>query len=66
MYDQFILPVLIYFSLITQKNTTPQVAQRTMEHCILGITRRDQKIIEWISQRTQVIDVVRRVKPQGQ
>lgn len=33
-----------------------------MERNILGITKRDRKRIEWIRQKTQVTDVIHRVK----
>src|ERR1700761_9124096 len=38
-----------------------RVAQRAMEHSMLGITLRDKKSNEWIRQQTRVVDVMTRI-----
>ena len=65
-FDQCILPVMTYgcetWTLKTDIIRKLQVTQRSMERCILAITRRDRKRIEWIRQKTQVTDVIHRIK----
>ena len=65
-FDQCILPVLTYGcetwnlkAAVTQKL---QVAQRSMERAMLGITRRDRKRIGWIREQTKVTDIIHRIK----
>lgn len=33
-----------------------------MEHCLLGITRRNRKRLEWIGSTTQITDVIHRIR----
>ena len=38
-------------------------AQRNMERSMLGITMRDRKTNEWISEKTKVQDILKTIKP---
>lgn len=42
-------------------STKIQNIQSLMERCMLGITRKDQKRLEWTRQKTPVIDVIHRI-----
>ena len=65
-FDQCILPIMTYGceTWILKKEIIRklQVTQKSMERCMLGITKRDRKRIEWIRQKTQVIDIIHRIK----
>lgn len=65
-FDQCVLPVVTYgcetWTLKTDVTNKLQVAQASMEQSMIGITRRDSKRITWIKQKTQVIDVIQRIK----
>lgn len=65
-FDQCVLPVMTYgcetWTLKTDITNKLQVAQRSMERNMLGITRRDRKRITWIRQKTQVTDVIQRIR----
>ena len=39
-----------------------QVAQRSMERCMIGITKLNKKRNQWIRNQTKAIDVIDRVK----
>ena len=61
-----ILPVLTYGSetwvlnaAITQRL---QTTQRSMETCMLGITRRDRKHNTWVMKITGVTDIIHKVR----
>lgn len=69
VFNQCVLPVLTYgcetWSLNVRSIQKLRVAQRGMERCMLGITRRDRKRNEWVREQTKVrdvIDVVMRLK----
>ena len=66
VFNQCILPVLTYGSetwvlnaAITQRL---QTTQRSMERCMLGITRRDRKRNTWVRMMTGVTDIVDKVR----
>lgn len=66
MFDQSILSVLTYKCVkrILEKESTIKlyVAQRPMERCMLGITRKEWKNNECIREKTEITDIVRRIK----
>lgn len=54
-FDQCILLVQTYgfetLILMTETTMNFSVAKRSRERCILGITRRDKKIMDWIREK---------------
>ena len=66
VFNQCILPILTYGSetwilnaAITQRL---QTTQRSMERCMLGITRRDRKRNIWVRMKTGVTDIIEKIK----
>ena len=66
VFNQCVLPALTYgaetWTLTRRSMQRLQTTQRSMERCMLGITRKDKKRISWIRNKTKVIDVIQRVK----
>ena len=66
IFDQCILPILTYtaetWTLTKRAIRKLQVTQRSMERCMIGITKLDKKRNQWIRNQTKVIDVIDRVK----
>ena len=66
VFAQCILPVLTYdcetWCLNTSMTQKLKVAQRGMERCMLGISRRDRKRNTDIRTKTGVSDIIVRVK----
>lgn len=65
VYNQFILPVLTYGAqtwALTKANVDKCVkTQRAMERQMLNIKLIDRKKIQWIRQKTKVIDIAKQV-----
>jgi hypothetical protein len=65
-YDQCVLPVMTYgcetWMLNSRMLRNIQCTQRSMERCILGITRRVRKRNTWVRSMTKVADIAERVK----
>jgi len=66
VFDQCILPVLTYGSETWVLNAAIsqrlQTTQRSMERCMLGITRRDRKRNTWVRKMTGVTDILGKVR----
>ena len=66
VFNQCVLPSLTYgaetWTLSSKAIQRLQTTQRSMERCMLGITRRDRKRITWIRSQTKVFDVIERIK----
>ena len=66
VFDQCILPVMTYgcetWSLNTKMIQKLRVAQRGMERCMLGISKRDRQRNKDVRTRTKVSDIIIRVK----
>lgn len=68
VFNQCVLPAMAYgsetWTLTTKIIQKLQTAQRSMERCMLGMTRRDRKRINWIRGQTGVTEVLGHIKSQ--
>ena len=66
IFDQCVLPVLTYgcetWNLSVKMMQKLRVAQKGMERCMLGISKRDRKRNTIIRAQTKVSDIIVRVK----
>ena len=60
--EQIIIPIMTYgsetWSLTASQENKLQVAQRSMERKILGVTWQDRKSNAWIRERTKIRDII--------
>ena len=65
VFDQWIIPVMSYgaetWAVTKNMEQKLKTTQRSMERCMLGITKRDRKTCKWIREQTKVQDIIKHI-----